>query len=84
MIKVYHVLDPSLVKHIQSERNDRSKDVQKPTIHSTSNGNAQTTPILKNLRKGFERTRRIRRKRNLGVRNGSLVCQTWLEGIMRV
>jgi hypothetical protein len=84
MIKVYHALDPLLVKHIQSERNDQSKAVQKPTIHSTSNGNAQTTPTLKNLRKAFGRTRRIQRKRNLDARNGSLVCQTWLEGIMRV
>jgi hypothetical protein len=84
MIKVYHALDRSLVKHIQSEPNDQSKDVQKPTIHSISNGNEPTTPTLKNLRKVFERTRRIQRKRNLDARNGSLVCQTWLEGIMRV
>jgi hypothetical protein len=84
MIKVYHALDPLLVKHIRSERNDRSKDVQKPTIHSISNGNEQTTPTSKSLRKGYGKTRRIQRKRNLDARNGSLVCQTWLEGIMRV
>jgi len=84
MIKVYHALDLSLVKPIQSERNDQSKDVQKPTIPSTSNGNEPTTPTLKNLKKGYGRIRRIQRKRNLDARNGSLVCQIWLEGIMRV
>jgi hypothetical protein len=84
MTKAYHALDPSLVRPIQSERNDQSKDVQKPTIPSISNGNEPTIPISKNPRKAFEKTRRIQRKRNLDARNGSLVCQIWLEGIMRV
>jgi len=77
MIKASHALAPLLVRLIPSERNDQSKDVQKPTIPSTSNGNEPTTPTSKNLRKGFERIRRIQRKRNLDAKSGSSVCRIW-------